>query len=112
MTKNTRKQIGVMPCEGVRCKSRLQNVPVVVFQNDNDTLSYRCDYCQRAHYAKAGTDEHTDWMQDIKPMPGITQKGETGKPAGPIATPVASASVEKVATPAAPAVKGKSTVFG
>jgi hypothetical protein len=63
---NTKKRIGTMPCEGSRCKSHEKAIPVVVFENSKGTLSYRCDYCDRAPYARAGTDQHDDWMQDIK----------------------------------------------
>lgn len=103
---NTKHRIGTMPCEGSRCKSHDQKIPVVVFENSKGTLSYRCDYCDRAPYARAGTDQHADWMQDIK----LFQK-----PAGPSA---ASAPV-KVTAPAtagnqatAAPVKQSSTLFG
>ncbi|MDO9011338.1 MAG: hypothetical protein Q7U78_05960 [Gallionella sp.] len=65
---NTKRRLGVMPCEGSRCKSHDKSIPVVVFKNAKDTLSYRCDYCDRAPYARPGTDQHDDWMQDIRPF--------------------------------------------
>lgn len=72
-TDRTKKRIGTMPCEGARCKSHNHGVSVVVFKNEKETLSYRCDYCDRAPYARAGTDQHGEWMEDIKPMAGAVE---------------------------------------
>lgn len=72
-TDRTKKRIGTMPCEGARCKSHNHGVPVVVFQNEKGTLSYRCDYCDRSPYAREGTDQHGEWMEDIKPMAGAVE---------------------------------------
>lgn len=104
---NTKHRIGTMPCEGSRCKSHDQKIPVVVFENSKGTLSYRCDYCDRAPYARAGTDQHADWMQDIK-LFQIHHDGKTGRPAGPVASPAAPATTGNQATPA----KQSSTLFG
>lgn len=65
-TDNTKKKIGTMPCEGQRCKSHERNIPVVVFENKHGTLSYSCDWCQRAPYAKNGTEQHEDWLADME----------------------------------------------
>jgi hypothetical protein len=96
-----RVRIGTMPCEGSRCKSHEKKIPVVVFRNDRGTLSYRCDYCDRVKYAKADTDEHDDWMQDITPFEA---------PAAPVVK--AAPAAKKNPAPAAPAPGKKSTVFG
>lgn len=82
-TINTKKKHGTMPCEGSRCASHIKQIPVVVFKNERGTLSYNCHYCDRAPYAREGTEQHADWMQDLKlfvgaPVPAPAPA--TGKP--------------------------------
>lgn len=50
---------GKMPCE--TCGNQ-----VTVKVNENDTLSYRCDECDAAPYAKLGTLQHSHWMRKMK----------------------------------------------
>lgn len=56
---------GLMPCEGQRCESHEHNAPVVVFENERGTLSYSCDFCGRAPYARAGTGQHAEWLEEM-----------------------------------------------
>lgn len=63
---------GIMACEGQRCESHDHGAPVVVFQNEKQTLSYSCDWCGRAPYARPGTGQHAEWteaMQRNAPAP-------------------------------------------
>lgn len=53
--------IGKMPCE--TCTNH-----VTVKQNENDTLSYRCDECDAAPYAKLGTIQHSLWRKKLTPL--------------------------------------------
>lgn len=38
---------------------------VTVKENENNTLSYRCDECDAAPYAKLGTLQHVHWTKKI-----------------------------------------------
>ena len=65
---------GLMACEGQRCRSHDHNAPVVVFENEKGTLSYSCHFCGRAPYARAGTGQHAEWIEEMarrapKPAP-------------------------------------------
>lgn len=105
MANNTlKKRIGTMPCEGSRCKSHDKQIPVVVFENSRATLSYCCDYCDRAPYARTGTDQHADWMQDIEFF------NKPAKPAAPVAAPAEPAKGNQATPVAKP--KESSTLFG
>lgn len=53
--------IGKMPCEC--CGNQ-----VTVKQNENATLSYRCDECDAAPYAKTGTGQNLKWREKLKPL--------------------------------------------
>jgi hypothetical protein len=57
---------GIMACEGQRCESHDHNAPVVVFKNEKGTLSYSCDWCGRAPYARAGTGQHAEWQEAMQ----------------------------------------------
>ncbi|CAN4270606.1 hypothetical protein MCERHM31_00795 [Methylophilaceae bacterium] len=50
--------IGKMPCE--TCGNH-----VTVKQNENGTLSYRCDECDAAPYAKTGTLQNEHWRSKL-----------------------------------------------
>lgn len=85
-----KKRIGTMPCEGKRCASHAKDIPVVVFENDRGTLSYHCDYCDRGPYARAGTEQHAEWMADInlftaKVKPSAAEPEKSAAPAAPAA---------------------------
>jgi hypothetical protein len=88
-----KKRIGTMACEGARCKSHAQKIPVVVFENEKGTLTYRCDYCGRSPYARVGTDMHGDWMEDIKLFQAAI------KPAAPAPSPAAKPAAPAPAAP-------------
>lgn len=53
--------IGKMPCE--TCGNQ-----VTVKQNENATLSYRCDECDAAPYAKTGTLQNLKWREKLIPL--------------------------------------------
>lgn len=59
--------IGTMPCS--ECGKE-----VVVKQNENETLSYSCAWCDDGNYAKAGTGKHRGWKSRIKPLAESTEK--------------------------------------
>lgn len=105
----TKTRLGTMPCEGRRCKSHALKIPVVVFQNENGTLSCRCDYCDRAAYAREGTEQYADWMMDIKLFEAAIKPSA---PAVPVVSQVVAAPAAKEPAPAAPAKAEKSTLFG
>lgn len=50
--------IGKMACE--TCGNQ-----VTVKQNENATLSYRCDECDAAPYAKTGTLQNVKWREKL-----------------------------------------------
>lgn len=50
--------VGKMPCE--TCGNH-----VTVKQNENGTLSYRCDECDAAPYAKTGTLQNEHWRSKL-----------------------------------------------
>lgn len=50
--------IGKMPCE--TCGNQ-----VTVKANENGTLSYRCDECDAAPYAKFGTGQNEKWLKNL-----------------------------------------------
>lgn len=76
-------RFGEMPCEGSRCRSHDKNIPVVIWENKNGTLSYHCPSCDRRRYVRPGTEEHEDWMHDIKLFNEITPE-ESGRSAAPV----------------------------
>ncbi len=82
-------RIGTMPCERVKCEShQLQPpIPVVVFENEKKTLSYKCDYCGRNSYALLGSNQRADWMEIIKLffVPAQASKKTAEKKTGPAA---------------------------
>ena len=53
--------IGKMSCE--TCANA-----VTVKQNENGTLSYRCDECDAAPYAKTGTQQNELWRVKLSPL--------------------------------------------
>lgn len=55
--------IGKMKCETRGCDNT-----VTIKQNENGTLSYRCDECDAAPYARVGTGQHMLWMDQIVPI--------------------------------------------
>ena len=61
--------IGKMACE--TCGNH-----VTVKSNENGTLSYRCDECDAAPYAKTGTIQNTKWREKL----GAEQSPEVKKP--------------------------------
>lgn len=66
---------GRMPCE--TCGN-----DVVVKVNELETLSYRCDECDAAPYARKGTHQHSIWCQKmgVGQKPVSEEKKETAKP--------------------------------
>lgn len=52
--------IGKMACETHGCGNT-----VTVKENENKTLSYRCDECDAAPYAKEGTGQHKAWRSKL-----------------------------------------------
>lgn len=61
--------IGKMECE--TCGNR-----VTVKQNELGTLSYRCDECDAAPYAKAGSKQHDIWAGKIESAGDVAKKGD------------------------------------
>jgi hypothetical protein len=51
-----------MPCE--TCSTE-----VVVKKNEHGTLSYRCDECDAAPYARSGTGQHAAWSAKLGTAP-------------------------------------------
>lgn len=51
-------KVGKMACESC-------GEAVVVKQNERGTLSYRCDECDAAPYARPGTGQHERWRLKI-----------------------------------------------
>lgn len=56
--------IGKMDCETRGC----DNV-VTVKQNEHGTLSYRCDECDAAPYARTGTRQNELWRSNLRALP-------------------------------------------
>lgn len=69
MATKPRKKIGMMPCEGQRCESHDMGRMVTVYESDSGTLGYHCDICERSPYAKRGTGQFAEWVQDMVPIP-------------------------------------------
>lgn len=107
-TDNTKRKLGTMPCEGSRCPSHDRQIPVVVFENKHGTLSYSCDWCGRGPYAKKGTGQHDEWMEEIQPFdkPGAPP-GDPPRPAASAAPVVPSAEDTTAAPPAPPTAPEK-----
>lgn len=63
--------IGKMACE--TCGN-----DVTVKQNENGTLSYRCDECDAAPYAKTGTLQNEHWRGKLR---SLVKKDTDTKPA-------------------------------
>ncbi len=97
---------GIMACEGQRCESHAHNAPVVVFKNEKGTLSYSCDWCGRAPYARPGTGQHEEWqeaMQRNAPAKPDIREGEGAQPEPKKSVPAGAAK---------PAKTGAGTFFG
>ncbi|HYD63318.1 MAG TPA: hypothetical protein VEC35_23380 [Noviherbaspirillum sp.] len=104
----TRK--GLMPCEGQRCESHDHNAPVVVFENERETLSYSCDFCGRAPYARKGTGQHAEWLEEMArraPVPATAPAAQVPPPAAKQGEPKAPGQ-----TGDKPAKTGAGTFFG
>ena len=84
-------RFGVMACEGQECESHDVGAPVVVFKNDRDTLSYSCDWCGRAPYARPGTGQYKEWERAME------KRG--GTPAAPAVVPVPAAPAQPAPAP-------------
>lgn len=65
MSKVPKVRKGIMMCEGQRCESHDHGAPVVVFENERGTLSYSCDWCGRSPYARPGTGQHAEWLDEL-----------------------------------------------
>ena len=88
-----KKKVGRMACE--TCGDT-----VTVKANERGTLSYSCQECDAAPYARAGTIQHGIWSRK---MTGTT----------PETPPAAPAPKQETPTPAAkPAAKSNGTFFG
>ena len=61
--------IGKMSCE--TCSNA-----VTVKQNENGTLSYRCDECDAAPYAKTGTQQNELWRVKLSPLEKVAIRNE------------------------------------
>ncbi len=86
----------------MQCETRGCGQTVVVKENENSTLSYHCDYCEKSAYARLGNMDHANWLKDIKPheRPPTAPSNEGGaKPAASSAEGVAD-SVPASAVPA------------
>lgn len=55
--------IGLMPCQ---CCGK----EVVIKENERETLSYACQWCDDAPYQRTGTLAYKSWCEKIKPLPG------------------------------------------
>ncbi len=82
--------IGKMPCE--TCGNH-----VTVKQNENGTLSYRCDECDAAPYAKTGTLQNEHWRSKLvglsKPDEVDGAENDLKQPANTVPPPVKTKSV-------------------
>lgn len=69
-------KVGRMVCETKGCGNQ-----VVVKKNENGTLSYRCDECDAAPYARAGTGQYKAWSEALnlenEPAPKAEQSEKT-----------------------------------
>lgn len=52
-------KLGKMPCESC-------GEPVTVRENERGTLSYRCEECDAAPYARSGTGQHAHWLTKLQ----------------------------------------------
>lgn len=83
---------GVMACEGQNCESHDIGAPVVVFTNERETLSYSCQWCGRAPYARPGTGQYSEWQAAMKlrekpapaPSPAPDKKEAAPVPVPPV----------------------------
>lgn len=106
MATANKKKIGYMPCEGQRCPSHERNIPVAVFENDKKTLSYCCFECGRSPYAKVGTGQHSEWLNDLTLDEHRTEpERSTTQPAS--VAPVAPSAEDATAAAPAPAKQKK-----
>lgn len=73
-------KVGRMVCETKGCGNE-----VVVKRNENGTLSYRCDECDAAPYARAGTGQHKAWSESLnlenEPAPKVEDQPKPAKQA-------------------------------
>lgn len=100
-TDNSKRKIGSMPCEGSRCPSHDRKIPVVVFENKHGTLSYSCDWCGRAPYAKTGTGQHEEWREELTLFDVPPAPPRSTQPAS--VAPVAASTEDATAATLAPA---------
>lgn len=97
---------GIMACEGQRCESHSHNAPVVVFENEKGTLSYSCDWCGRAPYARQGTGQHAEWLEEM-------QRRAPKPVAAPVPVPAATVPAKAPGKTNEPTAKsGAGTFFG
>lgn len=92
--------IGKMPCE--TCGNQ-----VTVKQNENGTLSYRCDECDAAPYAKTGTLQNEHWRGKLTGL----QKAEPSEQVKAEVKKLTPAEI-KTATTAQTEVKKINSIFG
>jgi DNA-directed RNA polymerase subunit M/transcription elongation factor TFIIS len=88
--------IGKMGCE--TCGNH-----VTVKENENGTLSYRCDECDAAPYAKTGTLQNTRWREKAGVSP---QKTAAPKPVESVK------NTPPMDTPKTPEKKPSSNMWG
>lgn len=86
-----------MACQNDECDSHEITRPVMVFENERGTLSYHCDVCRFAPYAKHGDPVNANWRKRIKPL-----KGEAAPAGAPVAPPAPESAVNPPAAPAKP----------
>lgn len=98
-----------MACEGQRCESHTHNAPVVVFENEKGTLSYSCDWCGRAPYARVGTGQYAEWLEE---MTRRAPKQDTPRAAGAQETAEGAPSPAEGKKAQQPAKSGAGTFFG
>jgi DNA-directed RNA polymerase subunit M/transcription elongation factor TFIIS len=73
--------LGEMACE--TC-GRL----VIVKKNENETLSYRCDYCDSAPYQRKDTLAALTWLKKIKPFDHVDRNSPPAAEPKPAPAPV------------------------
>ncbi len=89
----SKTKLGKMPCESC-------GEIVVVRKNERGTLSYRCDECDAAPYARTDTGLHKIWMGKLQPI--TAKPEETGMQQG------AETDLKPAANTPAPAKNTKS----
>lgn len=61
-------KLGKMACESC-------GEPVTVRENERGTLSYRCEECDAAPYARSGTGQHANWLAKLQKPAGAAETG-------------------------------------